>query len=224
MTLFVSKEVSRFGLKGSHDLSLSQRLILCIALIQRRQVAVCKEWTEEMKSWQRFRWRVRASEGPKGKAKTQVRDLLFWIFTILYCTSCQLYIFLFLASVRQVDSRQWIESAAFGLVSDVLLKPLMFAAILGLLSSLMLCCSPKLKWQLQQKWMPGTVASEDCKATNLDVPEVQEKTPTVLPPPQQPQQKPPSEPAPMVPPTPKPSLGQREGPVDFSAVLPGVPD
>lgn len=120
---------------------LSDGIIFILFMWQSKRVVRRTEWTETSKSWKRFWW--------------SFRTRAFWLISFLYTIACQIYTFLFLANVRQEDAATWLESIAWTLFQDVLLKPFLVAVILTTLSSVMLCCRPSLKRKIQQAWKEG---------------------------------------------------------------------
>ncbi|CAK9005235.1 unnamed protein product [Durusdinium trenchii] len=128
---------------------LGDGIILVFFLVQRRSVVERRRWTAGMKRRQRCCWRF--------------RTMVFWILAISYFCYCQLYIWLFLANVSQESATSWFESLVVTLVQDFLLKPFILALVLGALTTLILCCRPRLKRQVLQKWKPIDEPSESVR-------------------------------------------------------------
>lgn len=119
----------------------------------------------------------------------------------------------------------WIESSAFALLEDLVVKPLIIAAMLGLLASLALCCWPEVKGEVQEQWMKSEETLFEVRQSSEDASkEAIEAPATSLP------QLPDEEQAALsVQPEParRPPAPVRQAPAapgeDFSGVLPGVP-
>lgn len=118
---------------------LEDMFIFFLALIQRKNVVERDEWTPELKERQWLRWRIRTG--------------FFWLGTTIYIAGSHLYTSLFLANVRPVDALDWINAMIAGLVQDLLVKPMFFAALFGTVSSMVLCCRPDVKRAIEVEYM-----------------------------------------------------------------------
>lgn len=118
---------------------LGDGLILVLFFTRKLRVVERPLWTEEMKSRQRCWWRV--------------RSIVFWVVAVAYSSFCQLYICLFLATVRDADAQQWLESVGVSLLQDLLLKPFLFALIVASMSTIVLACNARVRRKLEAQWL-----------------------------------------------------------------------
>eukprot|EP00434_Breviolum_minutum_P001501 symbB.v1.2.001324.t1/scaffold57.1/size370615/33 len=133
---------------------LGDGIIFILFLVQRKSVVRRTEWTEAMKVRQRFWWSFRTGT--------------FWVMSFLYTTFCNIYIWLFLANVREEDASKWLSALLGTLFQDLLLKPLMVTVILTTMSSLLLCCRPSLKRRIQAQWQEEVDEDNDDQGDRND--------------------------------------------------------
>ena len=114
-------------------------LIVVLALVQQRRVVVREHWTAEMKSRQLSRWRLRRR--------------LFWLCWLVLAVFSAFYVLTFLANVSAADAAKWLESTGMSLLQDVVLKPLLLALGYATLTTLVLCCSPRVKDTILNQWI-----------------------------------------------------------------------
>eukprot|EP00435_Cladocopium_sp_Y103_P033486 s2534_g8.t1 len=113
-------------------------IIFLLFFVQRKKVISKTEWTEKQKDRQRMWWRI--------------RTISFWVITFCYTSFCQIYTWLFLANVREVDASQWLDSMFLTLFQDLILKPVLLAVILATMCTVILCWRPSLKRKIQERW------------------------------------------------------------------------
>lgn len=124
---------------GISSACMSDVLVICLALLQRRRVLIRDLWTEEMKVRQVRRWRLR-------------RRLFWCVWTLAFVFSI-LYILSFLANVSEADAAKWLESSGVSFLQDLLLKPALMAMGYATLTTFVLCCSPRVKDAILNQWI-----------------------------------------------------------------------
>eukprot|EP00434_Breviolum_minutum_P040925 symbB.v1.2.036390.t1/scaffold5127.1/size30577/3 len=110
---------------------LGKGVIFCLFFWQTKGVVRRKQWTETNKRWQRFRWKL--------------RTCVFWVLSFVYTAVCNIYTWLFVANVREVDAEEWMYGILGTLFQELLLFPLVMAFLFAGMSSLILCCQPELR-------------------------------------------------------------------------------
>eukprot|EP00435_Cladocopium_sp_Y103_P053440 s657_g17.t1 len=135
---------------GTVSASVGDLVILALFLMVRMTIKEKPEWTEEEKRARRKKWRRRI--------------IFFWCFAAIYDNICLIYICLFIANAREEDAMQWLEATGMSLLQDFLVKPLVLAAILTIVSSLVLYFRPGVRKAIEEEWLRGqAVASADPK-------------------------------------------------------------
>lgn len=121
-------------------------------------------WTPEDRS-ARLRW---------SRWRTCCRTCCFLFLAASYDLACLIYVYLFIANAREVDSMQLMLAIIWGLLLDGLWKPLAMAAFLAKGSSLALCLFPEISGEVRNKWpKPTEDASESRPATRPGPPSSQ---------------------------------------------------
>eukprot|EP00435_Cladocopium_sp_Y103_P046814 s3310_g13.t1 len=131
---------------GIVSATVGDMLILLLFLYARKNVQIKPEWTHEEKMRVLRKWRR--------------RTIFFWIVAVGYKIFCLIYICLFIGNVSKEDAAQWLEATAMSLLQDVVLKPLVMAAILSIMSSVMLSCRPRIKRTIEEKWIEVAMEGE----------------------------------------------------------------
>ncbi|CAE7309516.1 Atrnl1 [Symbiodinium necroappetens] len=146
---------------GISSACMSDVLVICLALLQRRRILIRELWTEEMKARQLRRWRI--------------RQRLFWcVWTLAFVFSI-LYILSFLANVSEADAAKWLESSGVSFLQDLLLKPALMAMGYATLTTFVLCCSPRVKEAILIQWIQADEdvdesVAEDTVSVSLSFP------------------------------------------------------
>ena len=129
--------LTRNSVVGFLSAFLGDCIIFTLFLVQARKV-VEKEWTDEIKAWQRSIWRCRRT--------------CFWLLWLTYTIATLCYVMLFLANMRLQDAHDWIVATAVSLLQDLVLLPAAVALVLGTLATCALQ-SRRIRKNIEDKWL-----------------------------------------------------------------------
>ncbi|CAL1155997.1 unnamed protein product [Cladocopium goreaui] len=133
------KYVRQAVITGLVSTLVSDAVIWMLSYILSAAIEERPEWTtkDRIARLRWSRWRMRC----------------FLCFAASYNLACLIYVYLFIANAREVDSTQLILAILWGLLQDGLGTPLVMATILAIALNLVLCFFPEVRGEVENRWL-----------------------------------------------------------------------